>query len=39
MKKIEQIPIRKLRLFLRRKWQVIGMVVLLGDRKYAVIGK
>jgi len=39
MKKLEQIPVRKLNLFLRRKWHVIGMVVLLGDRTYAVVGK
>ncbi|WP_378955405.1 hypothetical protein [Pelosinus sp. sgz500959] len=39
MKKFEQIPIRKLRFFLGRKWQVLGMVTLLGGRTYAVVGK
>lgn len=39
MRKFEQIPMGKLRFFLRRKWQVIGMVVLLGGRRYAVVGK
>jgi len=39
MRKVEQVPLGKLRFFLRRKWQVIGMVVLLSGRRYAVVGK